>query len=39
MIIGPPVGTFVFEHNPAAVWIACAVLGITSAMLMMRRRS
>jgi len=39
MVIGPPVGTFVFEHNPAAVWIACGALGIISAALMMRRRS
>jgi MFS family permease len=37
MVIGPPAGTFVFEHNPAAVWIACGALGITSALLMMRR--
>jgi MFS family permease len=39
MMIGPPAGTFVFERNPAAVWIACGILGITSAVLMMRRRS
>jgi MFS family permease len=39
MVIGPTVGTFVFEHNPAAVWIACGVLGVTSAALMMRRDS
>lgn len=41
MIIGPPVGTFVFQHNPAAVWIACGALGVISAalMLMMRRHS
>jgi MFS family permease len=39
MIIGPPAGTFAFEHNPAAVWFACGALGITSAALMMRRRS
>jgi len=37
MVIGPPIGTFVFEHNPGAVWIACGLLGVTSAMLMMRR--
>jgi len=37
MVIGPPLGTLAFEHNPAAVWIACGALGITSALLMMRR--
>jgi len=30
-------GTFIFERSPAAVWIACGILGITSAALMMRR--
>jgi MFS family permease len=39
LIIGPPAGTFVFERNPAAVWIACGVLGIISATLMMRRKA
>jgi MFS family permease len=39
MVIGPPAGTFLFDRNPAAVWIACAALGIISAALMMRRRS
>jgi MFS family permease len=41
MIIGPPVGTFLFEHNPSTVWIACGALGVISAalMLMMRRHS
>jgi MFS family permease len=39
MVIGPPAGTFLFEHNPAAVWIACGALGITSALLMLRRHS
>jgi MFS family permease len=34
MVIGPPAGTLVFERNPTAVWIACGVLGIISAMLM-----
>lgn len=39
MVIGPPVGTFVFDHNPAAVWIACGALGVISATLMMRRHT
>jgi MFS family permease len=39
LVIGPPAGTFAFERNPAAVWIACGLLGITSATLMMRRHS
>jgi hypothetical protein len=38
MIIGPPVGTFLFEHNPATVWIGCGTLGVISATLMMMRR-
>jgi MFS family permease len=39
MVVGPPTGTFVFDHNPAAVWIACGALGVISATLMMRRRA
>ena len=39
LIIGPSVGTFVFEHNPAAVWIACGALGVISATLMIRRQA
>ena len=39
MVIGPPAGTFVFEHNPAAVWTACGALGVISAALMMRRKA
>ncbi len=38
MIIGPPAGTFVFARNPAFVWAACGVLGVISAMLMLRRQ-
>jgi MFS family permease len=33
LIIGPSVGTFVFQHNPVALWIACAVLACVSAVL------
>jgi MFS family permease len=35
MVIGPPAGTLVFEHNPAAVWAACGALGVIGAALMM----
>src|SRR5258708_32414351 len=35
MVIGPPVGTLVFERSPAVVWIACGALGIISALLML----
>jgi MFS family permease len=37
MVIGPPAGTFLFDHNPAAVWIACGALGVLSAVLMLQR--
>ncbi|HXA19918.1 MAG TPA: MFS transporter [Thermoanaerobaculia bacterium] len=35
MVIGPPAGTLVFEHNPTAVWAACGTLGVIGAALMM----
>jgi len=38
MVIGPPAGTLLFEHNPAFVWTACGALGIISATLMLQRR-
>jgi MFS family permease len=38
MVIGPPGGTLLFEHNPAFVWTACGALGIISAILMLQRR-
>jgi len=34
LCIGPPIGTFVFERNPAALWAACGVLGLLSAALL-----
>jgi MFS family permease len=37
MVIGPPAGTFLFDHNPGAVWVACGTLGVISAMLMLHR--
>jgi len=33
LIIGPSVGTLVFQHNPSALWIGCAVLACISAVL------
>lgn len=38
MVIGPPAGTLVFEHNPNAVWAACGALGVIAAALMLRAR-
>jgi len=37
MMIGPTVGTRVYEWNPTVLWSACAVLGLTSAALALRR--
>lgn len=34
MLAGPPVGTLVFERNPAALWLACLVLGIVSSSML-----
>jgi MFS family permease len=34
MLAGPPVGTLVFERNPAALWSACLVLGIVSSSML-----
>jgi MFS family permease len=33
LIIGPSIGTFVFQYNPAALWIACAALGVAAFTL------
>jgi len=30
MMIGPPLGTFVFERNPAALWAGCGALALIS---------
>lgn len=39
MLAGPPIGTLVFERNPAALWTACLLLGvISSATLFMQSR-
>jgi len=37
LCIGPPLGTFVFERNPAALWAGCGVLGLLSAALLYTR--
>src|SRR6185503_11745773 len=34
LCLGPPIGTFVFERNPAALWAGCGVLGLLSAALL-----
>jgi MFS family permease len=34
MMIGPPLGTFVFERNPAALWAGCGVLALISVALL-----
>jgi len=33
MVIGPTIGTYAFEHNPNALWVACGVLAFASAGL------
>jgi len=38
LCIGPPLGTFLFEHNPAALWASCGALGLASAALLYTRR-
>jgi MFS family permease len=38
MIIGPTAGTALFAGNPDALWIACGVLGVLSAVLMLYRQ-
>lgn len=37
MLIGPALGTFLFQRNPAYLWTACAVAGVTSAALALIR--
>ena len=31
MLLGPALGTFVFERNPAALWSGCLLLGVISS--------
>ena len=35
MLFGPPLGTLIFARNPSILWIACGVLGVTSATLLL----
>ena len=35
MLFGPPLGTMLYARNPAALWIACALLGVISASLLL----
>jgi MFS family permease len=35
LVLGPSIGTWVFAHNPAALWIACGVIGTVSALLLL----
>jgi MFS family permease len=37
MLLGPALGTAIFAVNPAALWIACAVIGCTGASLALIR--
>jgi MFS family permease len=38
MLLGPTLGTFVFERHAPVLWWSCAVLGIASAALVMPKR-
>jgi MFS family permease len=33
MLLGPAIGTQIYERNPAALWITCAVVGFAGATL------
>jgi MFS family permease len=35
MIVGPPLGSMLFAHNPALLWIACLVVGTAGAAFVM----
>ena len=37
MVVGPTLGTRVYEWNPAVLWSACAILGLSSAALALRK--
>ena len=38
MVIGPPVGTLIFQHSHTAVWLLCGAAGVTAAALVGFRR-
>jgi MFS family permease len=35
LVVGPPLGTWLFSYNPAWLWLACGVLGLLSSALML----
>lgn len=35
MLIGPPLGTLLFAHNPMLLWAACGALGVLSASMLL----
>lgn len=37
MILGPSLGTLLFQKNPTALWVLCGVLGVLSAALALIR--
>jgi MFS family permease len=39
MIIGPTLGTMLFERHEGVLWIACGILGVVSAALVLSRRA
>jgi len=38
MLLGPPLGTMIYASNPAVLWCGCALLGVTSAVLVLSAR-
>jgi MFS family permease len=38
MLFGPPLGTMIYASNPTVLWCACALLGVTSASLVLAAR-
>jgi MFS family permease len=37
-ILGPTLGTLVYAQNPAALWVACGVLGVVAAFISLTAR-
>lgn len=33
MILGPAIGTALFSHNPAVLWVACGVIGCAGSLM------
>ena len=38
MLFGPPLGTMIYASNPTVLWCTCALLGVTSATLVLSAR-